>query len=76
MGAGTGTPKSDWRRSPLSREQLARFNRRSDLTGLLQTGGIVDPRKLYGTVKGKLRLSLGRARGEWESRLRRQLFGT
>ena len=35
----------------------------------LLRGGIVDPLKLYGTVKGKLRLSLGRLRGEWEQRL-------
>ena len=197
MGADPGMPKIDWYRSPLSREQLARFNRRSDTKGMLQTGGylgllavtgtaaflaagrlpwpavvalllfhgtccsflinafhelvhgsvfrtpllnrvflaivsflgwhnpagfwashrvhhkytlypavdpegqpsasprpdrevlidllrggIVDPLKLYGTVKGKLRLSLGRLRGEWEQRLfppsepqlRRQLF--
>jgi len=28
-----------WYRVPLSRDDLSRFNRRSDLMGLLQTGG-------------------------------------
>ena len=39
MGVDAAAPKIDWYRSPLSRELLARFNRRADLKGLLQAGG-------------------------------------
>ena len=34
-------PRIDWYRSPLTREQLVGLNRKSDLLGLLQTGGFL-----------------------------------